>query len=90
MCEDPQQTEDFLRSKTTVIRASGLLFAEFFVERFFSHVGGLAIATTDGQVAFVPLRFFCKELNMGAKDLLQFKLPTLENLLRDPAVYKVV
>ena len=44
----------------------------------------------EGTIGFLPLRFYCKELNIGARDLLQFKLPTLENLLRDPRVVKVV
>ena len=67
-----------------------MLFAEFFTERYFSHAAGLGIGTLDGEVAFLPIRFYCKEINIGARDLLQFRLPTLEGLLRDETICKVV
>ena len=69
---------------------SGLIFLDFFTERFFAHVGRLAVGAVDGEVGFLPLRFYCKEMNIGARDLLQFRLPTLEKLLRDKLVCKVV
>ena len=90
MCADYAEAEAFLTRKAGIIRASGLVFLEFFTERFFAHMAGLGIGVIDGEIAFLPIRFYCKEMNVGAKDLLQFKLPTLENLLRDAKIGKVI
>ena len=90
MCADPQQAEHFIQECFDIVKTSGLLFLHFFCERFFSNPAAIGVASIEGKFGLLPLRFYCKKLNIEAIDLLQCKLPTLEKLLRDPNVAKVV
>ena len=90
MCEDYEQAEEFMQNLSESIRYSGLLFLHFFRARFFAHPGGLAVADLAGRMAFLPLKFFSRELEESALGVLLNRMPALESLLKDPAVIKVV
>ena len=69
---------------------AGMVFLQFVQSRFFAHPGGVAIGDLAGDMAFLPLKFYAKELNESGLGLLLKMLPTLESLLKDTAVIKIV
>ena len=52
MCEDWEEAEDLLGHFREELRRTGLLFVQFFTEKYFSHPAAIGLSTVEGQSGF--------------------------------------
>ena len=90
MCEDYEQTENFLKRIDASVKSAGMVFLQFVYARFWSHTGGLALSDLAGNLGFIPIKFFARELEESALGILLERMPSLGALFKDTTVVKVV